>query len=783
VIRRSPWRALVCALASVALGCPDVTPAELTRLVHLDPRLADGAAPLEFLRSQAVALERFRDFEGGDGAWRVERGSAERSDDGYRLIPDGPRPVRVVFQSEIPSERVDTIELELAVASDAVLRLVWDRVIGGKTVTRTLQRRVAGGPGSQLVRFQLERRQGWAGRVRDLWLDIPARATPQLSLQEIRLIGTGFSQGGAHRDAGQADMGLVPIGRDARRTWPAAVGTELRQVVRLPAGAVKLDTSIGLSPRSASVPDASARSSDGQVEVEIVVTPSGQPSTTVASRRIDARAGWQRVSADLSRWSDREITIHWRSTWQHAAAVPPVVLWAEPRLSSAAVEGPPPHLLLVTLDTLRADHVGDRIETPALAALADRGLYFDNAFSTSNATTPSHASILTGLHVEEHAAHSNRSSLPEANLTLAERLRARGYRTVAAVSVNHLGLGAGFGQGFDRFSLPTAPDADDGAGTLSALVTTLREWQGESAAPTFAWLHLFDPHVPYGAPAHFAPSYIERQRAHDLPLPQPVVDPPNFPAFPGQGPSLDWIRGITNRRHVEVMYRAGVAYADHLFGLLWDELEALGWADHTAVVVTSDHGESLGEHDVWYDHGGLWDPSLRVPLLVSAPGGVGGTRVSATVSTVDVAPTLLALAGVDDPALEGRDLVEIAREGGDRDRRVWFTYASLKQVGVRDGHHHYIETLEPIRMQLREGRDHGGRRAPVRSGFARGEVALYDSADAAQEIDLAEERPHVVDRYRALVHEWRERHRGLSEQRREISQEEEARLRTLGYVE
>ena len=182
-------------------------------------------------------------------------------------------------------------------------------------------------------------------------------------------------------------------------------------------------------------------------------------------------------------------------------------LWGTPQVRGARPESRRPNVVVITLDTTRGDVLGKGF-TPNLDALAERGTLFERAYSTTNSTIPSHASIFTGLPLEEHGAIGNRHEFGSANRTMAERLRAGGYHTAAAVSVSLLRPGFGFGQGFDRFELPHANAFRDGEPAAEVATEWVRDFAADEI-PFFLWLHLFDPHTPYGPPPAFAKRFMK----------------------------------------------------------------------------------------------------------------------------------------------------------------------------------------------------------------------------------------------------------------------------------
>ena len=317
-----------------------------------------------------------------------------------------------------------------------------------------------------------------------------------------------------------------------------------------------------------------------------------------------------------------------------------------------------PPLVLVTLDTLRADHVGAiggarrAVQTPHLDRLAAAGRLYTRGVAPVPLTLPAHIGLLTGQHPLDLGVTRNGVPLPDGVETVATRLRAEGWRTGAVVSSAVLRASTGLDRGFEHYD--DAFDLTDRLRhlrLLSRLLAPSRERPGEQAVaraldwlaipdgrPTFLWVHLYDIHAPYAPPAPWDTAYpwdapdaqgnpAEMKTARALIRAEAEVFSPWIP------PDL--------RRPV-AMYAGEVSWTDALFGRLWDALPP-----DTRLVVASDHGESLTEHGALLSHGAqVYDTTTRVPLWVHAP-GVAPARVHTPVSSVLVAPTLLALAGLD----------------------------------------------------------------------------------------------------------------------------------------
>ena len=559
-----------------------------------------------------------------------------------------------------------------------------------------------------------------------------------------------------------ADSPSQPVehGGEVRGSWSTRAGETLE--FQIPPGeAARFE-----------VGAASDNDPEALVQIEIVTEEGGR--RTLVETPLVAE-GWQTLGVDLSPWPDRPLTLV--LSHQPSIDTQSSVDWGEPLLLQKETTGAPLNVILVTLDTTRADTTLDRDLTPHLAALAEQGVRFTNAWSAATSTSPSHASILTGLAVDQHGVLSNRNRLPDEVETLAEQLSERGFQTAASVTVDHLGPGAGFAQGFGRFRPAQTGDAQDGASSVDDAVAWIESWSKASARPFFLWVHLFDPHTPYGPPK----SFLEEewaQRGFDIPPRRST--PPTMPSFPGSLPTpLAWLEGTTDRAHVEALYAAGVAYADHLLGRIIQQVEALGLASSTLIVVTADHGEALGEQGVFYQHAGLWPASLRVPLVWAGPGWPRGVEVASPISGVEIAPAILA-------TVDGEpDRTRLYQALGEANpsHRVWFAETDLRQLGFRDGEVHYIEALGPGQFGVRTEQRADGPFVTGIQRYRRGRKWLFDiHADPNLNRNLAGQSGSGSERYRALIGERRQAAVAASS-KRSLTEREESELRALGYGE
>ena len=331
--------------------------------------------------------------------------------------------------------------------------------------------------------------------------------------------------------------------------------------------------------------------------------------------------------------------------------------WAELRLLHRDPAAPRrPNIVLVSIDTLRADRMGlyggEHATTPHLEGFASDALVFDRALSTSTWTLPSHGSLLTGLLPDQHGLIAVPDQLPPDMPTVAARLRRLGYHTVAFTDGGFLRPRWGLSVGFDRWD--TTPGQPWEPKDVAVVVDEARRWlAGNGYEPFFLFVHTYEVHQPYRDVEGFADPFLPPGAEPGGAL--QAFELAEFPADPAESALA------------RALYDGGVARADHYLGGWLEELRDGGALADTAVIVTSDHGEELGDHGT-YEHayGRLYDENVHVPLIVRPAGGTAGRHVAVPASGLDVAPTLLAWAGAADPSLPGEPLEAVAADGSPR---------------------------------------------------------------------------------------------------------------------
>jgi arylsulfatase A-like enzyme len=316
----------------------------------------------------------------------------------------------------------------------------------------------------------------------------------------------------------------------------------------------------------------------------------------------------------------------------------------------------PPNFVLIVVDTLRADRLdrgGDRKNTlPAFHRLRSESTDFPNARSTSSWTLPATVSLFVSQLPSQHGVTAWGSSMGEEHATFVEALREAGYRT-GGWSANHLiREERGFGRGFEVFELVTHPEWKFGMPPQHPHAFALAEhltsralaWLDETRAasaddPFFVYLHFMEPHTPYLCP----PQGGEACRAVAMTLNRHLVT--TFWDFDDEQASL-----------ISGFYDSDIERMDSALDQLYAALAERGLLENTWLILTSDHGEMLGEHDLYVHGNALYEEALRIPLFVRTP-RPGNTRSTGPVSLIDIAPTILEAAGIDPPAaFRGRSL-------------------------------------------------------------------------------------------------------------------------------
>ncbi|MFH1998965.1 MAG: sulfatase [Planctomycetota bacterium] len=491
-----------------------------------------------------------------------------------------------------------------------------------------------------------------------------------------------------------------------------------------------------------------------------------------------------------------------------------ILLLAGMLLISAGCDGSKPepdhpNFLLLSIDTVRADHLGcygnERWSTspsPNIDRLAAQGVLFENYYAPRGQTHPSLASMLTGKYPITHTLRENGFILPTRHLTLIQMLKKQGYRTAAFASnlpdrdnpENPQSHPAWWTRGCDSF--------DDGYGDnfeaetkLAAiedqyrwdqriedhLMNWIKEFKTEVGSPFFLWAHFYDPHKPYIPPESSPDLYPD----YKGPLEKLISE--------NEGKPVDNVTALINnatrqsrpltdedRKKVMALYDASVYGVDARFDRILSALHEKGMLKNTWIIITSDHGEELGDHQNYYFHGAsIYDAVLKIPLIIVGPEAKAGKRITNLVQNVDLAPSLLYLAGYNPlPGMEGYSFADLLRGKADRTERN-FVVAEWQDLiySWSDGEYKYI--LNPLGA------------CPVKPPFARVNSAFeYDTEelynikkDPGEQVNILTGNEGVAQSLRKELEQWIRQDQHQKSMQTSISAEGSMEaMQALGYT-
>ena len=595
---------------------------------------------------------------------------------GLRVVPDGRRP-SLDRQVELDASDVDRIDVEIAGVRRGFVRLMWAGP--GESLSDERSVRVdAEAIDGDVVRFELVEQPTWTGPIDRL------RLVPTSVVQQTVVVG-GIR--GIHyrldtdrlRSMVDDPLGLE-LDHELRTGVVLARGGEWRRAFAVPDGG-ELEFFFGRPTRS-----------EGAA-IEVVVDRNGRSGVVAASFTLDARGVWQRGRVDLAPWAGDTVNLGIRLTAPDPAAGRREIAYvAEPEVLGAAdVDDLPPNVVVILIDTLRADRLSingyPRSTTPNLDRWAEeRAVNFTTAIAPAPWTLPSHVSLFTGLDAIVHGSNHTRGAPPSLDM-LAEQLRRAGYATRAVTGGVFLHPRFGFDQGFDAFrywpsDLDQGDEIADGTERALAAIDELAD------RPFFLFFHTYEVHKPYHEREPYFSDHFDGD-ATGLRL--KVERAPSTPANGFIDQRSFWVAddtgehelGEADQPYLDALYDGGVHFADAHVGQILDRVEALRNRRDTLVIVTADHGEALGDRGL-ASHAYLWDFNLRIPLMVSLPDDAhAGRVVDRQVRLIDVLPTILDVAGIEPSGpVDGRSLVALCADpDAPFPERAW-AYAGSTDYGL-----------------------------------------------------------------------------------------------------
>jgi arylsulfatase A-like enzyme len=439
-------------------------------------------------------------------------------------------------------------------------------------------------------------------------------------------------------------------------------------------------------------------------------------------------------------------------------------------LASCSEDSSRPNLLLISIDTLRPDHLGcygyARPTSPAIDELAAEGAMFLAASSTSPWTLPSHASLLTGLYPSRHGVKNYDVRLSFTVESLATRLTRSGYQSMAVINSHNLSERYGLDQGFESFNYVSEWDNEKSRARRltnkgNELADRALQWiDARDERPFFLFLHSYDVHTDFAAKKRYVKMFAGAYGGRFNGSTNQLVDVRN----------KKLALAASDSEHLVDLYDAEIRQMDEMIKRILDYLEQSGLAKNTYVVLVSDHGEEFMEHGSVLHGRTYFEEVIRIPMLIRGPGVPAGERIDEPVSLVDITPTVLSLLGLsEDPSLDGADLSPFWRDPSNAPRGRFLFAEADHRIQVNG------KARDDIIRMVRVGQH------KLIYDRAREQKALYDLAvDPNETSDLSQANG---SRTRALM----ERIRAFLETERTgdhigpPSEADQALLRELGY--
>ncbi|MEM7583060.1 MAG: sulfatase [Acidobacteriota bacterium] len=535
---------------------------------------------------------------------------------------------------ELDASELDALRVTLLYPRGAEAELSWRSPNQDFDASRSLYQRRGDGQVAldRILVFELLSHPGWSGQIAELQLRFVLRPDETRFLKRLR--GQVYRWKDAVLDPTRSWQ--VDLGHSARTAWLTPDGQALERAFEVPAQA-RLRFAYGAT-------SAPTRGIDFRIE-RLADAGAIDLFEDLFEARLDHH--------QLDRWHEAELELEGegptrlRFTARGDTGSRALPAWSGLEVTPRP-EDPRPSIVLILVDTLRADRLplyGYPHDTaPHLTAWAERSaITFDDAVVQAPWTLPSHASLFSGLNATRHGINHTHTVVPESQQLLAEWLRDAGYATAAVTGGAFLHPKYGLAQGFDRFD--TWPTLGEPERELETAVDRAIRWTQELPRPFLLFLHTFDVH-----------DYLIYRRT----------------AGAEHEAAGDW-------------YDQRIRHTDSQLGRLLDHLQATLPEDELVVVLTSDHGEGLEDGPA--GHGFLSENNLHVPLIVQLPAGHegrtrAGQRIRRQVRSIDIAPTLLALAGVDHPELDGTSLLPVIRDAEAPFPDLALSYAAKRNLGL-----------------------------------------------------------------------------------------------------
>ncbi len=673
---------LVLSLSLVAGACsprfPQPTDARaiFARWIAVDP---SGTCNPERLYIDNAASPFHFNTQSSLENWKVSNiDSAEIAEGALEIQGLGPE-AEVRFLDSFDASLFSVLEVSVKRFGKGRLTVAWLSDHGSGELS--IDTNTATGNDVQLFSFKVGRHPTWTGRISRL------RLLPKsVSNNTIRILSVKRVTREVNLDevAAVAATGVrVEFNADARPAIPALPGRKSTlSLEEIPQGA---------RLRFATAVDSTARSS---WSLSIEVEEPGKLPQTVWTEKLSPGGSsqkWAEYDLALDQFAGKDRLIHLVTSGPQPRGG--LAWWADPRVEAPS-EKRRVNVIVILLDTLRADRMsayGAPISTtPFLKRwISSNGVLFENVVAPAPWTLPAHASLFSGLDAVRHGVNHHMQA-PDSLHFLAEHLRKAGYTTAAVTGGGILRPHYGFAQGFDSFAYWGSQDSVD---ELEHGLRLASDFLKKSEnLPFFLFLHTYEIHYPHRRRQPFFDQLVSEQRA-TFPQGKVKMLPPKIKNLVSEGNTFtflatgekQWSSPLNpdEKRTVRTMYDSAIAYTDAELAGFFETISRLKLRENTLIIVTSDHGEALGEDDR-AGHSYLDDYNLMVPLMLEIPGHKGaGTRISRQVRLIDLMPTILDVTGIPvPPDLDGQSLLPLIESPeSDFPNEAW-AYAASSNRGL-----------------------------------------------------------------------------------------------------
>jgi arylsulfatase A-like enzyme len=480
---------------------------------------------------------------------------------------------------------------------------------------------------------------------------------------------------------------------------------------------------------------------------------------------------WIDVSADLTRWAGKTVSLVFKTRNPEAGSV---AFWGSPVIYEPVAE--PPCMVLYLVDTFGAKHAGllgyDRPTTPNISRLAADGVYFSRAFCNSPVTAASVPDTQLSMSTERHGVYAASMMVPEELVTIAEAMRAAGFATALFSTNAYAGPRQNLDQGFDQF-VDRVAFVWEGPTDRTVPLEHVESWVKQRAdRPTFLYIHTAEPHSPYVPPPEYAGKF----------------DPDYQGSIDGtlSRSGFHFAKDERDIEHVRALYDEEVLYADARFGRFLDLLNDLGVKSRANIFLIADHGEELYEHGNWGHGPSLHTEVMHVPWIAAGPLITARGRVDTPVQLYDVMPTILALFDLPQPyKLAGESLLSLLKADGppgmDIDARRTIVHSHHRYAGlgviqyavIEDGRWKLMYTYDPDKKSADSG--------PTAFSLYDLQDSFYDKEDVIhQHRDVARRLIETLIAYRAEQHPYERR---SAQTELKMDPEQIRQLQELGYIE